>query len=234
MSRILLAEDETRIASFVEKGLRAAGFTVTVVADGPAAYKQAISGNHDLLVLDLGLPLLDGFAILGRLRQARCQIPVIILTARGGIQDTVAGLEGGADDYMAKPFRFDELLARIRLRLRAGSPQHDTDVLRYGGLALDRITRRAAVPAGQVDLSAREYALLEELLRHPGQVLSREQLLSRVWGYDHDPGSNVVDVYVRYLRRKLGAARIETVRGLGYRLRNITTNGSQDPPRQPR
>ena len=221
MSRILLAEDEARIASFVEKGLRAAGFTVTVVTDGPAAYTHAISGDHDLLVLDLGLPLMDGFAVLNRLRRSGNRMPVIILTARGGIQDTVADLEGGADDYLAKPFRFDELLARVRLRLRTGSPPPATDVLRYGGLALDRITRRAAVPAGQVDLSAREYALLEELLRHPGQVLSREQLLSRVWGYHHDPGSNVVDVYIRYLRRKVGPARIETVRGLGYRLRDV-------------
>ncbi|GAA2655373.1 response regulator transcription factor [Paractinoplanes durhamensis] len=218
MNRILLAEDEQRISSFIDKGLRAAGFTVTVVTDGPAAYEAAMSGGHDLLLLDIGLPLLDGFAVLRRLRQAGGRIPVIILTARSGLNDTVAGLQGGADDYIAKPFRFDELVARIRLRLRAEHPAVEATVLRYGDLALDLTTRRAAVNGHEVDLSTREYHLLETLLRHPGQVLSREQLLSRVWGYDFDPGSNVVDVYVRYLRRKLGSARIEAVRGVGYRL----------------
>jgi two-component system copper resistance phosphate regulon response regulator CusR len=219
VSRILVAEDEARIASFIEKGLKAGGFSVTVVGDGPAAFEGAISGEHDLLVLDLGLPLLDGFAVLGRLRQSGSRIPVIILTARSGVNDTVAGLESGADDYMAKPFRFEELLARIKLRLRSDVRAPELTVLRYGDLALDVTTRRVAVGARQVDLSAREYSLLETLMRHPGQVLSREQLLSRVWGYDFDPGSNVVDVYIRYLRRKVGVGRIETLRGVGYRLR---------------
>ncbi len=219
MSKILVAEDEQRIASFIDKGLRAAGFAVTVVADGPAACDEALSGAHDLLVLDIGLPLLDGFAVLGRLRRAGCAIPVIILTARSGVNDTVAGLESGADDYMAKPFRFEELLARIRLRLRAEARVPEQTVLRYGDLALDTSTRRALAGGREVELSSREYALLEMLLRHCGQVLSREQILSQVWGYDFDPGSNVVDVYIRYLRRKLGVARIETMRGVGYRLR---------------
>ncbi len=219
MSRILVAEDETRISSFIEKGLRAAGFTVTVVGDGPAALLEATTGEHDLMVLDIGLPLLDGFAVLGRLRRAGNAIPVIILTARSGVNDTVAGLESGADDYMAKPFRFEELLARIRLRLRSPARPVESGVLRYGDLALDPATRRVAVGGRQVDLSAREFTLLETLMRHPGQVLSREQLLSQVWGYDFDPASNVVDVYVRYLRRKVGADWIETVRGVGYRLR---------------
>ena len=217
MKRVLVAEDEVRISSFIEKGLRANGFTPTVVADGRAAYDYAVSGEFDLLLLDIGLPLLDGFEVLRRLRQAKIALPVIILTARDSLTDTVAGLEGGADDYMSKPFRFEELLARIRLRLREdGTPE--TTVLTNGGLALDLRTRRAAVEGGTVDLSAREFALAETFLRHPGQVLSREQLLSHVWGYDFDPGSNVVDVYVRYLRRKLGTERIETVRGMGYRL----------------
>jgi len=218
VNRILVAEDEQRISSFIEKGLRASGFSVTVVTDGPMAYEAAMSGGHDLILLDLGLPLLDGFAVLQRLRQSGNRTPVIILTARSGLHDTVAGLQGGADDYIAKPFRFDELVARIRLRLRAAHPVAEVTVLRYGDLALDLTTRRAAVDGTEVDLSTREYHLLETLLRHPGQVLSREQLLSRVWGYDFDPGSNVVDVYVRYLRRKLGSGRIQTVRGAGYRL----------------
>ncbi|HWL96324.1 MAG TPA: response regulator transcription factor [Nocardioidaceae bacterium] len=217
MNRILLAEDEARIASFVEKGLRANGFTPTVVDDGASALGHALSGDFDLLVLDIGLPGMDGFTVLRRLRESRGSIPVIILTARDSVTDTVAGLEGGADDYMPKPFRFDELLARIRLRLRSDRAPEVT-VLQQGPLSLDLRTRRASVDGRVVDLSAREFALTEVFLRNPGQVLSREQLLSHVWGYDFDPSSNVVDVYVRYLRKKLGAARIQTVRGMGYRL----------------
>ena len=218
MSRVLIAEDEPRIASFVDKGLRANGFTTTVVGDGLAARDAARSGEHDLLVLDIGLPTLDGFAVLRALRAERCLIPVIILTARDSVQDTVAGLEGGADDYMPKPFRFEELLARIRLRLATDRSPVETTVLTSGALSLDLRTRQANVAGRTVDLSAREFALIETFLRHPGQVLAREQLLSHVWGYDFDPGSNVVDVYVRYLRKKLGAERIRTVRGMGYRL----------------
>jgi two-component system, OmpR family, copper resistance phosphate regulon response regulator CusR len=217
VSSILIAEDEPRIASFVEKGLRSAGFVTAVVGDGLAARDQALGGHHDLLVLDIGLPGLDGFAVLAELRASGSRMPVIVLTARDSVADTVAGLEGGADDYMAKPFRFEELLARVRRRLADAGPGEVT-VLRHGSLSLDLRTRRATVDGGTVDLSAREFVLAETFLRHPGQVLSREQLLSRVWGYDFDPGSNVVDVYVRYLRRKLGADRIATVRGMGYRL----------------
>ncbi|MGH3345031.1 MAG: response regulator transcription factor [Carbonactinosporaceae bacterium] len=217
MNRILIAEDEGRIAAFVRKGLTANGFTAAVVEDGPAALGHALSGAYDLLVLDIGLPGMDGFSVLRRLREARCAIPVVMLTARDSVTDTVAGLEGGADDYVTKPFRFEELLARIRLRLR-DEHMPEVTVLRDGGLSLDLRTRRAAVDGRTVDLTAREFLLAETFLRHPGQVLSREQLLSHVWGYDFDPGSNIVDVYVRYLRRKIGRHRIETVRGLGYRL----------------
>ncbi len=218
MSRILIAEDEERIASFVEKGLRSNGFTTTVVTDGLTALDCAMSGNHDLMVLDIGLPGRDGYGVLRELREARIPLPVIILTARDTVRDTVAGLEGGADDYMTKPFRFEELLARVRLRLRtAGNAVVEPTLLSIDGLSLDLRTRRAQTDGRTVDLSAREFALLELLLRHPGQVLSREQMLDHVWGFDFDPGSNIVDVYIRQLRRKIGTEKITTVRGMGYR-----------------
>jgi DNA-binding response OmpR family regulator len=219
MARILIAEDEDRIASFLEKGLRANGFSTTTVADGRSAASAARDGDFDLVLLDLGLPGQDGLEVLRQVRARGETLPVIVLTARGQVPDRVAGLEGGADDYVTKPFSFEELLARIRVRLRdAGAGAAETTLLRAGGVALDLRTRRASVDGASVELTAREYALLEVFLRHPDQVLSREQLLSHVWGYDFDPGSNVVEVYVRYLRRKLGPDLIETVRGMGYRL----------------
>jgi DNA-binding response OmpR family regulator len=218
VSRILIAEDEARIASFVEKGLRAAGFAVTVTADGREALAQAQTGQFDLMILDVGLPGRDGFDILQTLRGEANPIAVIMLTARDSAADTLHGLEGGADDYMSKPFHFDELLARVRLRLKDAEPG-PAGVLQVRGLELDLKTRRISVDGTWQDLSGREFALAEEFLRHPDQVLSREQLLSRVWGLDFDPGSNVVEVYVRYLRAKIGADRIETIRGMGYRLK---------------
>ncbi|WAU80128.1 response regulator transcription factor [Streptomyces sp. Qhu-G9] len=218
MNRILIVEDEERIASFVEKGLRAGGFTTTVVADGDSAYEYTLTGGFDLVILDIGLPGRDGFTVLRELREARVTVPVIVLTARDSVRDTVAGLEGGADDWMTKPFRFEELLARVRLRLRTAAGTPEVTVLRGGDLTLDLRTRRARAGERTVDLTAREFVLLELFLRHPGQVLSREQILSHVWGYDFDPGSNIVDVYVRALRKKLGAEQVETVRGMGYRL----------------
>jgi DNA-binding response OmpR family regulator len=218
VSRILIAEDEARIASFVEKGLRAAGFAVAVTADGREALAQAQTGQFDLMILDVGLPGRDGFDILQTLRGEANPIAVIMLTARDSAADTLHGLEGGADDYMSKPFRFDELLARVRLRLKDAQPGL-TGALQVRDLGLDLKTRRISVGGTWHDLSGREFALAEDFLRHPDQVLSREQLLSRVWGLDFDPGSNVVEVYVRYLRAKIGADRIETIRGMGYRLK---------------
>jgi DNA-binding response OmpR family regulator len=217
VSRILIAEDEARIASFLEKGLRANGFSTQVSAEGEEAFRLARSGKFDLLILDLGLPGKDGFDVLRELRKEGVQLPVVILTARDSVAETVAGLEGGADDYVTKPFRFEELLARVRVRLR-GERAAEPTVLRVDEAALDLRTRQAIVEGSTVDLSAREFALAELFFRHPGQVLSREQLLSHVWGYDFDPGSNIVDVYVGYLRRKLGKKRITSVRGMGYRL----------------
>ena len=218
MSRILIAEDEQRISSFVDKGLVAAGYTTQVVTDGAEAIELVLSGAFDLLVLDIGLPSADGFEVMRRIRRAGATLPVIVLTARTSAEDTLASLEGGANDYMPKPFRFDELLARVRLRL-ADANQGGLPRLAIAGLELDLHTRRAIVDGREVELSAREFALAEELLRHADRVLSREQLLSRVWGYDFDPGSNIVDVYIGYLRTKLGSEHIETVRGMGYRIR---------------
>lgn len=217
MSRILIVEDEERIASFIRKGLNANGFTTTVVGTGSEAVDHAITGGFELVLLDLGLPDTDGFDVLRRIRGSGVDVPVVILTARDGLRDTVTGLETGADDYVTKPFRFEELLARVRLRMR-GERTTDSTVLHAGELALNLRTRRVTVDGDDVDLTAREFALLELLMRHPGQVLTRQQMLSHVWGYDHDPGSNVVDVFVRALRRKVGAHHIETVRGMGYRL----------------
>jgi two-component system, OmpR family, response regulator QseB len=216
LERILIAEDEPRLASFLEKGLRAGGFTTTVVADGTAAAMIANDDDFDLLVLDLGLPGKDGFDVLRELRARGQHLPVIILTARSDVPDKVAGLEGGADDYVTKPFKFEELLARVRARLRS-RPASEPSALQVGGVVLDHRRRRVAADGRAVELSAREFTMLETFMAHAGQVLSREQLLSHVWGYDHDPGSNVVDVYVGYLRKKIGGDRIETVRGAGYR-----------------
>jgi DNA-binding response OmpR family regulator len=215
-ARILIAEDEHGISSFLDGGLRAAGFATKVVEDGSSALALSRTGEFDLMVLDLGLPTRDGLSVLEELRRQGSRLPVIILTARSELDDMVGGLDRGADDYVTKPFRFEELLARIRARLRAGGAEESE--LLAGDVALDLLTRQARVGRRNVGLSAREFALAEVFFRHAGQVLSREQLLSLVWGYDRDPGSNVVDVYVGYLRKKLGDDAIETVRGMGYRL----------------
>jgi two-component system copper resistance phosphate regulon response regulator CusR len=217
VASILIADDEARISGFIDKGLRAAGFATRVATTGPDALALAQTDEFDLLVLDINLPGFDGFHVLEQLRGSGSRLPVIMLTARVELDDTVAGLEGGADDYLGKPFRFDELLARIRLRMHRDEGVVAPE-LSHRDIQLDIRTRRARVGGRAVELSAREFSLAEELVRNAGQVLSREQLLSRVWGYDFDPGSNIADVYIGYLRQKLGADRIETVRGVGYRL----------------
>jgi DNA-binding response OmpR family regulator len=219
-----VVEDEARIAAFVEKGLRAEGFVVTTCDTVAHATALLGTGEFDLVVLDLGLPDGDGLDVLRTARAQGDGVPVIILTAREGVRATVEGFQEGADDYVTKPFRFEELVARVRARLRAtttGSP----DTVELGDLALDLRTRRLRVEGRETELTAREFALAEMFFTHPGQVLSREQLLSHVWGLDYDPGSNVVDVYVGYLRRKVGPERIATVRGMGYRL-DVTLSSS--------
>jgi DNA-binding response OmpR family regulator len=215
--RLLLVEDEDRIASFVQKGMSAHGFTVECVATGSEAVVRAASREFDLMILDLGLPDMDGLDVLRAWRDRGLGVPVVILTARGDVRDRVHGLELGADDYLTKPFAFDELLARVRTRLRP-RPGGEATVVQFRDIELDLRTRRVTVAGRNVELSPREFSLLDAFLRNPGQVLSREQLLSRVWGYDFDPQSNLVDVYVGYLRRKLGEGYIDTVRRAGYRM----------------
>ena len=222
MTRILIAEDEERIVSFLEKGLQANGYTTIAVRTGSDAIALARDEAFDLLILDLGLPGADGHEVLREVRGRGERLPIIVLTARSGLDDTVGVLDGGADDHVAKPFRFEELLARVRLRLRddrLAVEESAASVLVAGALSLDLRSRRVAVAGTEVELTAREFALLETLIRNPGRVLSRMELLSSAWGYDFDPNSNVVDVYVRYLRNKVGGDAIETVRGAGYRLR---------------
>jgi DNA-binding response OmpR family regulator len=214
---ILIAEDEEQIASFLQKGLRATGYATTIAADGPSALVKALSGEFDLLILDIGLPLKDGFEVLREIRERDRDLPVVILTARDSAKDAVAGLEGGADDYVRKPFPFDELLARVRARLRQDRAPEATSI-QVGDMTLDLLSRSLTVSGETMDMTAREFALAEAFFESPGQVLSREQLLSRVWGYDFDPRSNVVDVYIGRLRKKLGEGRITGIRGMGYRL----------------
>lgn len=216
MKRILIVEDERRFAAFLEKGLKANGFTTTVIGRGLDALAVADPSRFDLMLLDLGLPDVDGLDVLSRIARSGRRLPIIILTARDDVADKIVGLDAGASDYVTKPFAFEELLARIRVRLRDQGLTEEPTVLQAGPVALDLRSRRATVQDRTVELTAREFTMLETLMRHEGQVLSREQLLSHVWGYGYDPGSNVVEVYVGRLRRKLGPKAVRTARGMGY------------------
>lgn len=221
VNRILIVEDEPRIASFLEKGLRANGFITGIAINSDETMDMALSNNFDLLLLDLGLPGKDGFTILQDLRGQGATLPIIILTGRDEVEHKVTGLENGADDYVTKPFRFEELLARIKLRLRNNQQNNlqEEMLLTVGELVMNLRTHEVTINGNRVELSTREFILLETLMRHRGQVMSRQQLLDRVWGYDYDPGSNIVDVYVGYLRKKLGSSIIETLRGVGYKFK---------------
>lgn len=221
MNRILIVEDNPRVISFLEAGLQANGFTTTTAETGQQAAQLAQDTDFDLVILDLGLPDRDGLWVLEQIRGRGETLPVIVLTARDGLDSKVEGLDGGADDYITKPFRLEELLARIRVQMRNRHVPRSKEesVLKAGAITLDLLTRQVWVGDRPVELSTREFLLAEVFVRHPMQVMSREQLLNRVWGYDYDPGSNIVDVYVGFLRRKLGNDSIETVRGMGYRLR---------------
>jgi len=220
--RILIIEDEPEIANYLRRGLVLEGFQVTVAADGPTGLAAAREMPHDLVILDLMLPGIDGLEVARRLRAAS-DVPIIILTARDAVADRVRGLENGADDYLVKPFAFEELLARIRVQLRRRQASSGSDVLRFGNLTLDTAARELRIGERRVELTAKEYDLLELFMRHPNQVLTREVIYDRVWGYDFGGESNIIEVYVRYLRQKLeahGEPRvIHTVRGAGYILR---------------
>ncbi len=221
---ILIVEDDAGIASFLAKGLRAEGYATAVAKDGgeALALTRANEGDVDLVLLDLTLPGVDGLSILSTWRANRLGAPVIVLTARDETSDKVRGLDAGAHDYVTKPFAFDELLARVRAALRTADQRSSTELV-VDDLRLDLLTKLAWRGGRRIELAPKEWALLELFMRHPDQVLSRPQILSRVWDYEFDPGTNVVDVYVGYLRRKLnqpGLGRlIQTVRGAGYRLR---------------
>jgi DNA-binding response OmpR family regulator len=212
---LLIVEDEERVASFLGKGLRAHGYTVEWVQTGQDALRRLTDPGISLVILDLGLPDLDGLDVLDNLRQRGSAVPVLVLSARGRIGDRVKGLNLGADDYLGKPFAFEELLARVRANLRP-RPAISPSVLQAGSIRIDLLRREATVGERTVSLSARELSLLKALAGHPGQVLSRQELLSMAWGMDFDPQTNLVDVYVGYLRRKLGDSIIDTVRGEGY------------------
>ena len=216
--RILIVEDEERIRAFLTRAFEAEGFTVDGVADGEQGFEHALRGTYDLVILDLLLPGRDGLHLLRELHGVQPSLPVLILSARGDLPTKLLGFELGAVDYVAKPFSLDELLARARVQLRRGSGADEAPTITVGAMALDLARRQARVGDTVADLSDREFRLLHFLMRHVGQVISRERLLSEVWGYDFDPRSNVVDVCVRRLRRRLGPdAPIETVRNAGYR-----------------
>jgi DNA-binding response OmpR family regulator len=218
--KILVVEDEAGIADFLERGLRAEGYEVEVAGDGEGGARLALDPEVDLVLLDRMVPGVDGIEVLARVRRIRPALPVIMLTARGEVADRIEGLDSGATDYVTKPFAFDELLARVRAQLRSAASETS---LEAAGIRLDLITRTAQRDGTSTELPRREADLLAYLMRNEGHVCTREELLSAVWGYDHDPGTNIVQVYVGYLRRKLARpgspAPIETLRSVGYRLR---------------
>ncbi len=224
-ARVLLVEDEPGIVDFVRRGLEAEGYAVEAALDGVEGERLALKGSFDAIVLDLMLPGRNGLEILASVRRAKPSLPVIVLTARGEIEDRVAGLDAGAVDYLVKPFSLAELVARIRAQLRVVA-QASASTLCGADIEVNLLTRKVRRGSESVQLSTTEFELLVYLLRHHGQVLSREQILSAVWGYEHDPATNVVDVYIGYLRRKLGRpddpAPIFTVRAVGYRLGSAT------------
>ena len=229
--RALVVEDEVKMAGLLKRGLEEEGYAVDVAGDGREALWYASENLYDAIVLDVMLPDADGLEVCRRLREAGRWSPVLMLTARDGVPDRIAGLDAGADDYLTKPFSFAELLARLRALVRRGTPERPP-VLRVGDLELDPATRRVSRGRVPVELTAKEFALLEYLMRHPDEVLTRTRLIEHVWDFAYDGDSNVVDVYIRYLREKVdrpfGKRSLETVRGAGYRLRGEPSDAPSD------
>lgn len=217
--RLLVVEDEKKVSSFIKKGLEEEGYSVDLAHDGKTGYQMAMDRVHDLIVLDINLPGMNGLSVLHELRRARVHTPVLLLTVRANIEDKVLGLDSGADDYLTKPFAFDELVARIRALLRRRT-EAGQSVFQFADLVLDPAHRTVFRGDRQIDLTAKEYALLEYFMRNPGRVLTRTSIAEHVWDYDFDSATNIIDVYVNYLRKKIdadGAGKlIHTVRGVGY------------------
>ena len=217
--RLLVVEDEKKVAGFIKKGLEEEGFAVDVASDGETGLHMALDGVHDLIILDIHLPKMNGLNVLGELRRRKVATPVLLLTVRATIEDKVLGLDSGADDYLTKPFAFEELVARVRALLRRRAEVKQT-LLQVGDLSLDPVRRTVSRGDEKIDLTPKEFALLDYFMRNPGRILTRTMIAEHVWDYDFDPATNVIDVYVNYLRRKIDSGRerklIHTVRGVGY------------------
>jgi len=220
--RLLVVEDEKKVASFIKQGLEEEGYAVDVAPDGEKGLDMALDRVHDLIILDISLPKIDGLQVLKKLRQQRVSIPVLLLTVRAAIEDKVLGLDAGADDYLTKPFAFEELVARVRALMRRRA-EAEPALLRVADLILDPARRVVSRGGEKIEMTAKEFALLEYLMRNPGRVLTRTQIIEHVWNYDFDTMTNIIDVYVNYLRKKIDSGRdtklIHTVRGVGYVLK---------------